>query len=72
DFNAKSPLWGANSLDGRGVLLSGWAAERDLRIVNVGNIPTCVRPQGGTSIVDLTWSSPDILLLIDEWRVMED
>lgn len=52
DFNAKSPLWGANSLDGRGVLLSEWAAERDLRIVNEGNpyvlpriTPICVRPQ---------------------------
>lgn len=71
DFNAKSPLWGPTNLDGRGLLLSNWAAERDLRIVNICNTPTCVRPQG-SSIVDLTWSSPDMLPLISEWRVMKD
>lgn len=54
DFNAKSWLWGSNVADGKGFLLSSWAAERDIRIANLGNIPTSVRPQD-SSIVDLTW-----------------
>lgn len=71
DFNAKSRLWGSGMTDARGFLLSSWAAERDVRIVNEGNIPTCVRPQG-SSIVDLTWSSPDLIPFIRKWRVMDD
>ncbi|KMQ89977.1 reverse transcriptase [Lasius niger] len=55
----------------RGLQVVRWAAERDLRIVNVGDTPTCVRPQG-SSIVDLTWSSPDLLPLIGNWQVNED
>lgn len=71
DFNAKASLWGASSTDGRGLLLTRWAAERDLRIANVGNDSTCVRPQGN-SIVDLTWVSPDLLSLVQEWCVRGD
>lgn len=71
DFNAKSFLWGSQRTDGRGLLLTRWAAERDLRIVNVGNTPTCVRPQG-LSIIDITWTSPDLLSFIRDWRVEEE
>ncbi|XP_029673046.1 uncharacterized protein LOC115241425 [Formica exsecta] len=71
DFNAKASLWNAGSTDGRGLLLTRWAAERDLRILNTGNAPTCVRPQG-KSIIDLTWTSPDLLRLVRKWRVRED
>ncbi|KMQ82644.1 reverse transcriptase [Lasius niger] len=70
DFNAKSVLWGARNTDGRGRLLASWAAERDLRVANVGNRPTCVRPQE-TSVVDITWVSPDLLPFIGDWRVEE-
>lgn len=35
DFNAKSCLWGSRNNDRRGMLLSSWAAERDLRTANV-------------------------------------
>jgi len=71
DFNAKSRLWGSGITNAKGFLLSSWAAERDVRIVNEGNIPTCVRLQG-SSIVDSTWSSPDLIPFIREWRVMDD
>lgn len=71
DFNAKACLWGSNSTDGKGFLLSSWTAERDIRIITIGNTPTCVRPQG-SSIVDLTWMSPDLLPFIREWGVMDD
>lgn len=71
DFNAKASLWGSQSTNRRGLLLSKWAAERDLRIANTGHSPTCVRPQG-SSIVDLTWVSPELLPLIGNWSVRED
>ncbi|KMQ82502.1 reverse transcriptase [Lasius niger] len=57
--------------DGRGRLISIWAAERDLRVANIGNSPTCVRAQG-SSIVDLTWISSDILPFVNDWRVEEE
>ncbi|XP_070162499.1 uncharacterized protein [Polyergus mexicanus] len=68
DFNAKADLWGSRTTDGRGRLLIKWAAERDLRIMNIGNTPTCVRPQG-SSIVDITWASPDLTQLIRDWML---
>lgn len=71
DFNAKANLWGSNNTNGKGLVLTRWAAERDLRITNTGNTPTCVRPQG-SSIVDLTWTSPDLVQLVRDWRVRED
>lgn len=46
DFNSKSLLWGCSHTNNRGRILEEWAAERDIRLVNTGNVPTCVRPQG--------------------------
>ncbi|KMQ88053.1 reverse transcriptase, partial [Lasius niger] len=71
DFNAKASLWGSQVTNGKGLLLTRWAAKRDLRIVNIGHRPTCVRPQG-SSIIDLTWASPDLLSRIEDWRVREE
>ncbi|KMQ92251.1 reverse transcriptase [Lasius niger] len=71
DFNAKARAWGAKATDHRGLLLTRWAAERDLRIVNEGQSPTCVRPQGQL-IIDLTWVSPDLLQRVVNWRVRSD
>lgn len=70
DFNAKAKLWGSNTTNRRGFLLSRWAAERDLRIANTEK-PTCIRPQG-SSIIDLTWISPDLIQHIRNWRVEEE
>ncbi|KMQ82380.1 reverse transcriptase, partial [Lasius niger] len=67
DFNAKAGLWGSNVTNQRGLQVIRWAAKRDLRIINEGDVPTCVRPQG-SSIVDLTWSSPDLQPLITNWQ----
>lgn len=71
DFNAKAGLWGMKFTDKKGLNLTRWAAERDLRIVNCGDRPTCVRPQG-SSIVDLTWISPDLGRFIRNWKVEEN
>lgn len=53
DFNAHAISWGSPSTDPRGHLVEEWAAQLDLRLVNVGDCPTCVCPQGN-SIIDLT------------------
>lgn len=42
DFNAKANLWGSKSTDRRGFLLTRWAAEKDLRIINFGDKPAYV------------------------------
>jgi len=68
DFNAKSLLWGSSRTNWRGSVLERWAAGLDLRIINVGNEPTCIRSNG--SIVDLTWSSADICRHFSDWRVL--
>ncbi|XP_050452136.1 uncharacterized protein LOC126851840 [Cataglyphis hispanica] len=73
DFNyylTKARLWGAGSTDKRGLNLTRWAAKRDFRIMNQGDRPTCVRPQG-FSIVDLTWTSLDLFRFTRNWQVEE-
>lgn len=49
DFNAKAHLWGCKTTNYRGELLTRW---KNINIVNEGNEPTCIRPQG-SSIVKL-------------------
>lgn len=71
DFNSKSTHWGNGRTDTRGSLVEEWAAECDLRLLNVGGKPTCVRPQGW-SIVDLSWATPDLCHSIIGWRVRDD
>ncbi|KMQ86999.1 reverse transcriptase [Lasius niger] len=71
DFNSKDTLWGCPSTDRRGSKLANWAATRDLRLLNRGNIPTFVDPQG-FSIVDLSWASPILVSRIVEWSVVQD
>lgn len=68
DFNAKSRVWGYNATNRR-VMLLDWAAERDLRLLNVGDEPTCTRPQG-TSVVDLTWANLHEGSAIVGWTVL--
>lgn len=70
DFNSKSILWGCPYTNSRGDRLECWYASRDLLVVNSGNQPTCTRPQG-SSIIDVTWSSPYIKPRIAWWKVMD-
>lgn len=71
DFNARSTVWGDRRTNGRGELMLDIMSELDLRVLNVGNAPTCVRAQG-SSIVDTTWASPGLLSAISGWRVDTD
>lgn len=68
DFNAHSPHWGSSFTSSKGELLENWASGLVLRLVNIGNVATCVR-WNGSSIVDLTWASPGLVGQVVDWRV---
>lgn len=70
DFNSKSKLWDSPRTDRRGELVEEWAAEVDVRLMNVGNEPTCIRAQGQSQI-DLTWCTPDMMDKINDWKVLQ-
>lgn len=69
DFNAASVCWGSSHTNSRGDSVEDWAASLDLVLLTRGSAPTCIRAQG-TSIVDLTWCSPEIAPRVDEWPVL--
>lgn len=71
DFNANLTLWGSNRNNTRGFALLDVMSVLDVRLINIGNIPTCVRSQG-TSVVDLTWATTSLLPYINGWRVMDN
>lgn len=64
-------MWGSAAFNWRGRLLEDWIAERDLCVVNIGSTPTCVRPQG-SSVIDITISSPELFSRIVSWKVLEE
>ncbi|XP_033313358.1 uncharacterized protein LOC117212565 [Bombus bifarius] len=67
DFNAHSTEWeNARTNDA----LSNWAAGLGLLLVNRGSTSTCVAWRG-SSIVDITWASPDAFRRISGWRVAQ-
>lgn len=72
DFNAKSPTWNPSTYcNFRGTLLEEWAAERDLRLINIGETPTSVNPRG-TAVVDLTWVTANLADNVVDWCVHLD
>lgn len=52
-------------------MVEDWAVTNDLRLMNQGTIPTCVRTQG-CSMIDLTWATSNLASSIAEWEVKED
>lgn len=71
DFNAKAVLWGCRYTNSRGDRLNRWCADRDLILMNKGNVATCVRHQG-SSIIDLVWCNVEIASRILNWRVLDE
>lgn len=70
DFNARSVLWESSITDRRGDLIGWWAAALDIRLLNVGDTHTCIRPQG-SSVIDLSWATADLQTSIISWSVLE-
>lgn len=71
DFNSRAHLWGCNSTNDRGETLLRWSARKNINLLNVGNSPTCVRPQG-SSIVDLTWANAKLSPRIMDWQILKE
>lgn len=71
DFNSHATMWSSNATDARGLLLENWAAGHDLRLINSGTAPTCIRPQGD-SIIDITWVTADLIRHVTKWCVRQD
>ncbi|XP_071578911.1 uncharacterized protein [Temnothorax nylanderi] len=71
DFNAHSSLWDPRHQDYKGNLLENWAAQMDVRLINVGNKSTFASAQGSL-IIDLTWASPGLLGRIRNWAVRDE
>jgi hypothetical protein len=70
DFNAHSMLWGNDRTTARGRWLSDWAAGHGLALANKGTVKTCVAWKG-TSVVDFTWTTPELYEEIRNWHVAE-
>lgn len=68
DFNSKSRTWGSSNTDHRGAVLDLMASSNDLRLINVGDRPTCIRPQG-ESVIDITWATSSVANFILDRRV---
>ncbi|XP_032690632.1 uncharacterized protein LOC116853607 [Odontomachus brunneus] len=71
DFNARSASWDPVATNWRGTLVEEWAAEKDLRLINVDVTPTCINPRV-SSVVDLTWTTADLLKRLVDWSINAD
>ncbi|KAJ8939104.1 hypothetical protein NQ314_011235 [Rhamnusium bicolor] len=71
NFNAKNQLWGSNTNDIRGSILTDWLAVHVLIVVNTGGEATFVRGNQH-SVIELTLASADLADNTRNWRVLED
>jgi hypothetical protein len=72
DANAKSPLWNSRSTDDRGEALEAVIAQYGLHIVNKPGQAYTFETTRGRSNIDITLASPELILLVKEWKVHED
>jgi hypothetical protein len=72
DTNAKSPLWCSRSTDDRGEALEAVIAQYGLHILNKPGQADTFETTRGRSNIDVTMASPELIPLMQEWRVHED
>ena len=71
DFNSHNPLWGGNTLDGKGQRVEQFMDNNSLCFLNDGSY-TYLHPGYGTyTAIDLTITQPNLLLDFS-WRVLDD
>ena len=71
DFNSHNPLWGGNTLDGKGQRVEQFMDNHSLCFLNDGSY-TYLHPGYGTyTAIDLTITQPNLLLDFS-WRVLDD
>ncbi|XP_025157302.1 uncharacterized protein LOC112589198 [Harpegnathos saltator] len=71
NFNAQSEEWGCSprQRDPRGDFVIGWAAGLGRLLLNRGSTGTCIRPGGGSSVIDSTSASLSAARMVSEWRM---
>lgn len=72
DFNGWHPIWGSAKTNKRGNSIVEIMYSNDMFCCNTGCTPTFETVTHGrdrSSIIDLTWTSPDLIDDIVEWRV---
>lgn len=62
DFNAHSELWGSRFRDRNGIVLEEFMDKHGLVVLNDGRPTRFQVNQGGSSCLDLTFTSPDLAL----------
>ncbi|XP_053994667.1 uncharacterized protein LOC128884966 [Hylaeus volcanicus] len=70
DLNARSTAWGNPGTSSRGGALQDWAEGMELRLLNRGSVPTCVR-RNGWSIVNVSFASAAASCCVSNWRVWD-
>lgn len=71
DFNAKSPVWNSAEEDRRGRLITELIEEIGLTVVNTDSAPT-FNGHRGSSHIDFTAASHEILDEIADWKVEDE
>ena len=71
DSNAHSNLWGSLTSDKRGESMENVIFQHGLNILNKGSTPTFHSPVG-KSVIDITFTSPDLLNFTKNWEVLEE
>ena len=68
DSNAHSSLWNCEDTDGRGEMVEHFIGQYNLHVLNTGT--TCTFQSGvGSSIIDITLCSAELLGFVQDWRV---
>ena len=71
DFNSHNPVWGGNTIDGKGQRVEQFMDNHSLCFLNDGSY-TYLHPGYGTyTAIDLTITQPNLLLDFS-WRVLDD
>lgn len=71
DFNAAASEWGSVETSARGRRLQRWLAEKQVMVVNDGQIATFARGDQ-RSFIDLTIAGRESFPRVEEWRVAAD
>lgn len=70
DINAKSPLWGANLVDSKGLICEEHIAARNMTVLNNGDTPTFVR-NNSFSYSDVNIATQNLSKKISNWTVLD-
>lgn len=71
DFNAHNTLWGSDHIDCKGRVVESVFDSFGLNLLNSGDHTRISSATGKTSVLDLTWCSPNLHSCFD-WQTLKD